>query len=102
RENKDLYAAMIEHGLLLTEFPYETLPDARHFPRRNRIISGLSQGVVVIEAGERSGALITARYAAEQGRDVFAIPGSIFHCTQKGCHRLIKDGAKLVEKATDI
>jgi DNA processing protein len=102
RENKILQEQIATKGTLISEFPYETEPLAYHFPRRNRIISGLSQGVVVIEAGDRSGALITARYAAEQGREVFAVPGSIFHTESQGCHRLIKEGAKLANHVKDI
>ena len=86
----------------MTEFPYTMPPVATHFPRRNRIISALSDVVVVIEAGEKSGALITARYAAEQGRDVFAVPGRIFQETSRGCHRLIKEGAGLATCVEDF
>ena len=86
----------------MTEFPYAMEPQATHFPRRNRIIAGLSEAVVVIEAGEKSGALITARYAAEQGRDVFAVPGRLFQDASRGCHRLIKEGAGLATGIADI
>ena len=102
RENAKLYAAIKESGLIVSEMPLGTEPQARHFPRRNRLISGLSDGVLVIEAAERSGSLITARFAAEQGRDVFAVPGSPLDPRAKGGNRLLKDGAILVQDAADI
>lgn len=103
QRHRSLAERMVAEGsALVTEFPLETGPHASHFPRRNRIISGLSLGVLVVEAGVASGSLITARLAAEQGREVFAIPGSIHHPGARGCHRLIRDGATLVESIEDI
>jgi len=101
-ENRTLQQQIGERGALISEMPPGTRPQARHFPRRNRLISGLSLAVVVVEAAMRSGSLITARFALEQGRDVFAVPGSPLDPRARGSNGLIKDGAALVETADDI
>jgi len=101
-ENAKLARAIMEHGALISEYPLGVRPKAENFPRRNRILSGLSLGVLVIEAGESSGALITAFQALEQNREVFAIPGSILSPASKGTNRLIQEGAKLVRHCADI
>lgn len=100
--NRELARKIAQHGSIVSEFPLNTPALAANFPRRNRLIAGLAQGCLVIEAAARSGSLITARLAAEAGRDVFAIPGSIHSPLAKGCHQLIKQGAKLVESAQDV
>lgn len=102
RRNAELAAQIAAQGLLVSEFALATPAAAHNFPRRNRLISGLARGCLVVEAALESGSLITARSAAEQGRDVFAIPGSIHSPLSKGCHALIKSGAKLVESAEDV
>jgi DNA processing protein len=101
-EHHTLGEQIVRCGALISEFPLGSQPDAGHFPRRNRIISGLSLGVVVVEAGLRSGALLTARFALDQGREVFAVPGSIEAPGSQGPHYLIQEGAKLVQKVEDI
>jgi len=102
RENQKLYDKIAEEGCLLSEFPPGTGPQPKNFPVRNRIISGCSLGTLVVEASERSGALISASFALEQGRDVFAVPGSVTSARSRGTNNLIKQGAKLVESAEDV
>lgn len=102
RSNAPLYRAITERGTILSEFPPGTSPRKHHFPQRNRLISGLSSGTVVVEAGLRSGSLSTARHALEQGREVFAVPGSVHSPNSRGPHQLIRDGAHLVEDVHDI
>ncbi len=101
-ENAVLYDKLKAEGAIISEMPLGQAPQARHFPRRNRIISGLARGVVIVEAAEGSGSLITANYALEQGREIFAVPGSPLDPRAKGTNRLIRDGATLTESATDI
>ena len=102
RSNRALYRRIAERGLVLSELPPGTPPKPEHFPIRNRLISGISNGTVIVEATSRSGSLITARMAAEQNRDVFAVPGSIFSAGSEGTHRLVQYGAKLVHDANDV
>ncbi|MFZ3128859.1 MAG: DNA-processing protein DprA [Rhodoferax sp.] len=102
KQHRDLAHRIAQHGVLLSEYPLGTPPHAANFPRRNRIIAGLARGTLVVEAALQSGSLITARLAVEQGKEVFAIPGSIHSTQARGCHALIRQGAKLVECAQDI
>jgi DNA processing protein len=101
-ENEKLFERIAENGAVLSEFPFRTKPDKQTFPIRNRIVSGMSLGLLVVEAGFTSGALITVNWALEQGRPIFAVPGRIDSPLSKGPHRLIKEGAELVEDAEDI
>lgn len=100
--NNDLAAEIIKHGCVLTEMPLSTPPLAGYFPRRNRIVSGLSEGVIVVEAGEKSGSMITARLAMEQNREVFAVPGAVNNPQAKGCHQLLREGACLTANIDDV
>ena len=102
KENNELYEKLSKNALILSEYPFNTRPQASNFPRRNRIVSGLSKGVLVVEASVKSGSLITAHQALEQGRDIYAIPGSPFDNKTSGCNKLLKDGAILVESSEDI
>jgi DNA processing protein len=101
-ENRSLFARIAQNGAVLSEFSLDAAPEPHHFPQRNRIISGMALGTVVVEAARRSGSLITARLAAEQGREVYAVPGSIHAPTTRGTHELIRQGAKLIETAQDV
>lgn len=102
KENEALFYKMLEPGLFLSEYARDSLPHPGHFPERNRLISGVSQAIILVETPEKSGALITAEFALEQGREVMAVPGSIFSPLHKGCHQLIQQGAKLVGSIKDI
>lgn len=102
RENKKLFEEIAERGVVLSEFPPNLKPNAGTFPTRNRIIAGLSKGVIVVEADFKSGALITSTYAGEYGRDVFAVPGQVYSHMSRGCNELIRDGATLIKNAQDI
>ena len=102
REHQSLANKIAENGAVISQFPLQNGPLRHQFPMRNRLISGLSIGVLVVEAAQKSGSLITARYAMQQNREVFAIPGSIHSVTSKGCHALIRDGATLVDSLADL
>jgi DNA processing protein len=102
KTHRDLAHRIAQHGLLISEYPLGTPPMTANFPKRNRLIAGLAQGTLVVEAALKSGSLITARLTVEQGKEVFAIPGSIHSAQSRGCHALIKQGAKLVESAQDV
>lgn len=102
RQHEKLAERILEHGLIVSEYPPGVPPQRHHFPARNRIIAGLSVGALVVEASTRSGSLITARLAGEYGREIFAVPGSIHNPVSRGCHLLIRQGAKLVETADDV
>jgi DNA processing protein len=101
-ENRRLYDTIAHKGAIVSEYPPGTGPDAYHFPARNRIISGMARAILVVEAGPKSGSLITARLALEHGRDVFAVPGSIYSFKARGAHQLIRSGAALVESGQDV
>jgi DNA processing protein len=101
-ENENLYAEIAARGVMVAENPLGMEPQARHFPRRNRLVSGLAQGVVVVEGAQRSGSLISARLAGEQGREVMAVPGSPLDPRSSGCNSLLKQGASLIEKPDDV
>ncbi|MBN2424320.1 MAG: DNA-processing protein DprA [Calditrichaceae bacterium] len=100
--NRELYSQMLDNGLLLSEYPMGAVPDAGNFPKRNRLISGMSYGVLITEAGAKSGALLTAMYGLDQNREIFAVPGTVVSENSKGTNKLIKEGAKLVESVDDI
>lgn len=102
RENKKLLEKIVERGVVMSEFPPQMIPNQGTFPQRNRIIAGLSRGIIVVEAGEKSGALITSTFAGDYGRDVFVIPGQIYAEKSRGCNELIRDGATLIKNARDV
>ena len=102
RENKKLIEEITERGIVMSEFPPQMIPNHGTFPQRNRIIAGLSRGVIVVEAGEKSGALITSDFALDSNRDVFAIPGQVYAAKSRGCNELIRAGATLIKSARDV